>query len=186
MKHMVLTGIIVFALALPTAGWSGKGDDSAQNGNKSRAMNIQLGPRPFFLVQDMDQSPLKDKLESCERGPFKRTDFSIGHRGAPLQFPEHTLESYQAAARMGAGIVECDVTFTQDKELWQWRKTTIDGVTERRSGSIVLLDEARNEVLRWNFREGWIIKWEGPALKATANETAIEALEIVHEGLELV
>ena len=76
--------------------------------------------------------------------------------------------------------------FTQDKELWQWRKTTIDGLTERRSGSIVLLDEARNEVLRWNFREGWIIKWEGPALKATANEIAIESLEIVHEGLELV
>ncbi len=76
--------------------------------------------------------------------------------------------------------------FTQDKELWQWRKTTIDGLTERRSGSIVLLDEARNEVLRWNFSEGWIIKWEGPALKATANEIAIESLEIVHEGLELV
>ncbi|GAB4160080.1 MAG: phage tail protein [Candidatus Promineifilaceae bacterium] len=76
--------------------------------------------------------------------------------------------------------------FTQDKELWQWRKTTIDGLTERRSGSIVLLDEGRNEVLRWNFREGWIIKWEGPALKATANEIAIESLEIVHEGLELV
>lgn len=76
--------------------------------------------------------------------------------------------------------------FTQDKDLWQWRKTTIDGVTERRSGSIVLLDEARNEALRWNFREGWIIKWEGPALKATANELAIESLEIVHEGLELV
>ncbi len=117
MKHMVLTGIIVFALTLPTAGWSGKGDDSAQNGNKGRAMNIQLGPRPFFLVQDMDQGPLKDKLGSCEKGPFKRTDFSIGHRGAPLQFPEHTLESYEAAARMGSGIVECDVTFTQDKEL---------------------------------------------------------------------
>jgi glycerophosphoryl diester phosphodiesterase len=34
-----------------------------------------------------------------------------------LQFPEHTRESYEAAARMGAGIVECDVTFTKDKEL---------------------------------------------------------------------
>jgi glycerophosphoryl diester phosphodiesterase len=45
------------------------------------------------------------------------TDFSIGHRGAALQFPEHTKESYEAAARMGAGIVECDVTFTKDKEL---------------------------------------------------------------------
>jgi hypothetical protein len=29
-----------------------------------------------------------------------------GHRGAPLQFPEHTKECYKAAAVMGAGIVE--------------------------------------------------------------------------------
>ena len=45
------------------------------------------------------------------------SDFSIGHRGACMQFPEHTLESYEAALRMGAGIVECDVTFTQDRAL---------------------------------------------------------------------
>ena len=78
---------------------------------------IQLGPRPFFLVNDMEDGPLKEELLSCAEGPFKRTDFSIGHRGAALQFPEHTRESYEAAARMGAGIVECDVTFTQDLEL---------------------------------------------------------------------
>lgn len=34
-----------------------------------------------------------------------------------MQFPEHTLESYVAAAKMGAGIMECDVTFTKDREL---------------------------------------------------------------------
>ena len=79
--------------------------------------NVQLGPRPFYLVEDMDESPLKQKLKSCENGPFKKTDFSIGHRGAALQFPEHTKESYEAAAKMGAGIIECDVTFTKDKEL---------------------------------------------------------------------
>jgi glycerophosphoryl diester phosphodiesterase len=79
--------------------------------------NVQLGPRPFFLVDDMDAGALKSKLESCKNGPFRKTDFSIGHRGAALQFPEHTRESYEAAARMGAGILECDVTFTQDKEL---------------------------------------------------------------------
>lgn len=79
--------------------------------------NVQLGPRPFFLVDDMAASPLKTKLQSCSKGPFFKTDFSIGHRGAALQFPEHTAESYKAAAKMGAGIVECDVTFTKDKEL---------------------------------------------------------------------
>lgn len=81
--------------------------------------SIQLGPRPFFLVNDMSDSALKRELKHCaDNKPFfSRTSFSIGHRGAPLQFPEHTKESYEAAARMGAGIVECDVTFTKDKEL---------------------------------------------------------------------
>jgi glycerophosphoryl diester phosphodiesterase len=48
---------------------------------------------------------------------MKQSDFSIGHRGAPLMFSEHTESSYRAAGRMGAGIIECDVTFTKDMEL---------------------------------------------------------------------
>ncbi|MFL9778884.1 glycerophosphodiester phosphodiesterase family protein [Vibrio cyclitrophicus] len=76
-----------------------------------------LGPRPLFLVNNMDESPLKTKLLSCSEGPFHRSDFSIGHRGAAMQFPEHTKESYLAAIQMGAGVVECDVTFTKDKAL---------------------------------------------------------------------
>jgi phage tail-like protein len=75
--------------------------------------------------------------------------------------------------------------WTSGKELWEWRKKVIDGKTQRTSGSIVLLDEARNEALRWNFREGWPSKWEGPALNAKTSEVAVETLEIAHEGLEL-
>lgn len=81
------------------------------------AQNIEVGPRPYFLVEDMDDGELKTSLQQCNEGPFYKTDFSIGHRGAPMEFPEHTKESYEAAARMGAGIIECDVTFTADKEL---------------------------------------------------------------------
>ncbi|MEM1046546.1 MAG: glycerophosphodiester phosphodiesterase family protein [Pseudomonadota bacterium] len=82
-----------------------------------QAEGIQVGPRPYYLVDRMADGPLKDSLKACAAGPFKRTLFSIGHRGAPMQFPEHTVESNVAAARMGAGILECDVTFTADKEL---------------------------------------------------------------------
>lgn len=81
------------------------------------ASAMQVGTRPDFLIQDMEDSALKTKLEQCANGPFYKTDFSIGHRGAPMQFPEHTKESYIAAAKMGAGILECDVAFTKDKEL---------------------------------------------------------------------
>lgn len=86
-------------------------------GRKKPDDSVQLGVRPFYLIHGMDDSKLKNQLMQCRRGPFYRTDFSIGHRGAALQFPEHTKESYEAAARQGAGIVECDATFTKDGEL---------------------------------------------------------------------
>jgi len=85
--------------------------------HKKLSSKVQLGPRPFLLVKDMDAGKLKQKLSSCSKGPFKTSEFSIGHRGAPMKFPEHTKESYVAAAKMGAGIIECDVTFTKDREL---------------------------------------------------------------------
>jgi len=82
-----------------------------------RKSRIEFGPRPAFLINDMEASRLQRKLLSCIDDKPRRTNFSIGHRGAALQFPEHTRESYEAAFRMGAGILECDVTFTSDEEL---------------------------------------------------------------------
>lgn len=90
------------------------GDKRESNRHGRDNDSVQVGPRPFYLVEGMDEGKLKDRLMQCQNGPFYKTDFSIAHRGAPLQFPEHTKESYEAGARMGAGIVECDVTFTKD------------------------------------------------------------------------
>lgn len=96
---------------------SNKHADHKLHKHKQKHADVQLGPRPFFLVNDMHEGRLKDKLASCASGPFYPSKFSIGHRGAPMQFPEHTVESYVAAAKMGAGILECDVTFTKDRVL---------------------------------------------------------------------
>jgi len=79
--------------------------------------SVVLGSRPAFLVADLPVGELKSRLDACLAEPPRRTEFSIGHRGAGLVFPEHTLEAYEAAYRMGAGTIECDVTFTKDREL---------------------------------------------------------------------
>jgi glycerophosphoryl diester phosphodiesterase len=91
----------------------------AQDYSEYRRTNVtaQLGSRPTFLVDQLIDGDLKDALRACRTRIFRKNDFSIGHRGACMQFPEHTLESYVAAARQGAGIIECDVTFTADGEL---------------------------------------------------------------------
>jgi len=116
----LLISLVLSSLAggLPVVAVASDDGDDARHGDREHRSRIQLGDRPFFLVDDMTDSPLKQQLQACtKRSHFSRTDFSIGHRGAALQFPEHTKESYTAAARQGAGIVECDVTFTKDKEL---------------------------------------------------------------------
>ena len=111
--------IVVVALAVALAGLTGAPPARSHDGrdHDSTEQRIQLGPRPFYLVDGMDNGWLKTKLSQCKAGPFYRTDFSIGHRGAALQFPEHSKEAYNAGARMGAGIVECDTTFTKDGQL---------------------------------------------------------------------
>lgn len=75
--------------------------------------------------------------------------------------------------------------FTASDDLWKWRKSVLDGVTERHSGTIQLLNEARETAVKWTFREGWPSKWEGPSFNAKTSEVAIETLEIACEGVEM-
>ena len=109
MKQTV-TLLVIALLALPAV-------TAVAGGYDSKA--AQLGPRPFYLVDELEKGELKKELGRCMRRKdvYRASDFSIGHRGAPLQFPEHTKESYVAASRMGAGILECDVSITADGEL---------------------------------------------------------------------
>lgn len=109
---MLRTNMLALAAIVSLASASAALADSHDHTN-----DAQVGARPMFIVDTMKDSPLKQKLQSCKTGPFHVSDFSIGHRGAPLQYPEHTAQSYTAAAHMGAGIIECDVAFTKDKEL---------------------------------------------------------------------
>jgi glycerophosphoryl diester phosphodiesterase len=98
-----------------SAAFAGHGRDHDRRDDRDQS--TQIGPRPFYLIDTLRDGRLKDRLLQCQDGPFYRTDFSIAHRGAAMQFPEHSDVSYRAGARMGAGIVECDVTFTNDGEL---------------------------------------------------------------------
>jgi len=75
--------------------------------------------------------------------------------------------------------------YTPNRELWNWRNNIVNGVADRRDGSIVLMDEEREDVLRWNFTAGWIHKIDGPTLNAKGNDVGIETAEIVVESLSL-
>jgi phage tail-like protein len=75
--------------------------------------------------------------------------------------------------------------YAQDKSLWQWYTNIMNGVADRRNVTIVLMNEARQPVLRWHAENAWIKKIEGPAFKASGNDVAMESVELAHEGLTL-
>lgn len=73
---------------------------------------------------------------------------------------------------------------TDDRDLYDWHRRVVTGETERKNGSIVLLNRKGEEKARWNFMRAWPTKWDGPDLNAEGNEIAIETLELAHEGVE--
>jgi phage tail-like protein len=75
--------------------------------------------------------------------------------------------------------------YTDNRELWNWRNNIINGTPDRRNGAIVLMDEERKDVLRWEFEGGWIHKIDGPTFNAKGNDVTVESLEIVIESLTL-
>jgi phage tail-like protein len=72
---------------------------------------------------------------------------------------------------------------TDSDELWKWRMTVVSGKPDRKNGSIILLDSAGNERVRWNFFMAWPSKWTGPSFNASSAATAIETLEITPEEI---
>ena len=72
---------------------------------------------------------------------------------------------------------------TGDPAFWNWIRTAMKGQVLRAQGSIIMHDENHQPVLRWNFTRGWPCKYTGPGYNAANSETAIETLEIAHEGI---
>jgi phage tail-like protein len=81
------------------------------------------------------------------------------------------------------GTITLKRGYTANDELWSWYANIVNGLPDRRNGAITLIDEGGADVMRWSFENGWINKIEGPAMKATGNEVAMESVEIVHEAL---
>ncbi len=98
---------------------------------------------------------------------------------------EKTLSVRKLPGLTKTGNVTLKRGITKNSELWDWRKTVIEGQTERRTVSITLQDEARDPVVRFFLREAWPVKYEGPGLKAQSDEIAIETLEIAAESIDV-
>jgi phage tail-like protein len=77
---------------------------------------------------------------------------------------------------------------TDSTELFNWHKQIVDGQIKnnRKNVAIVVVDEAGDDKARFVISEAWPMKYDPTDLNAKGNETLIELLELVNEGIQRV
>ncbi|MEO0605637.1 MAG: phage tail protein [Myxococcota bacterium] len=75
--------------------------------------------------------------------------------------------------------------FTATPDLWKWRKNIEDGIIDRRSGTVTVLDQDLTTIVaQYNFFEAWPCKWNVPDQDSDTSAIAIEKIELAVERVE--
>ncbi|MDX1671724.1 MAG: phage tail protein [Balneolaceae bacterium] len=98
--------------------------------------------------------------------------------------PEFTAQKMPGLQKYGNITLKRGVV-DGDNQFYEWLNTTNLNKVERRDLIINLLNEEHEPVMSWKVKNAFPVKVDGPGLKATGNEVAIESLEIAHEGLTI-
>jgi phage tail-like protein len=73
---------------------------------------------------------------------------------------------------------------TDSRELYDWHLAAVNGQVQRKHGSIIVLNDAGQPQIRWNFFNAWPSKWDGPDFNAKGNDVAIDTLTVCCDRIE--
>lgn len=108
----------------------------------------------------------------------------------PIEYREGneppTVRKIPGLVKYGNVTLKWGITSSMD--LYNWRKLVEQGKMKeaRRNIAILIFDEEGNPAARWEFAQAWPSKYEAPNLDATADQIAVETLEIAYEGMNRV
>lgn len=96
----------------------------------------------------------------------------------------HTSRKFPSRTDFGNLTLKHGVTDGSD--LYDWFLRVMQGGDDRKLVSVILMTEALEEIVRWEFVNAFPVKWSGPSLQAGSSGVSIETLELAHEGLNKI
>lgn len=124
------------------------------------------------------------EIEGLASGAFKQMD----GLGSETEVIEYGGTVDQIVRKRPGRSKYTDVTlkrgYTNNPELWEWRRSVIDGNVVRKAGSIIICADEGSEIVRYNFFDAWPTKWKGFTLDGKGTEGLIEELTLTIERLE--
>jgi phage tail-like protein len=92
---------------------------------------------------------------------------------------------HQLPGRTRVGRITLKRGVSRSDELFKWYTDIAYGKKfERKNVSVVMYNEAGEELRRWNFVNAYPVRWVGPDFESGSTATAIETLELAHDGLQ--
>ena len=129
------------------------------------------------------------EIDGIDQGGFREVTVADSAQDA-IEYREgtHPPTMRKIPGLVRYGNVRLKWGITDSKALYEWRKAIEGGKTasNRKNMAIVLIDDEGKEKCRWNFSNAWPTRYDAADLDATANEMAIETMEIAHEKMERV
>jgi phage tail-like protein len=124
------------------------------------------------------------EIEGVEAGRFLQCD-GLQARIDVIEYSDgNDLRRHKLPGRPAVCNLVLRRGVTDSDTLWKWFKSAYDGQLTRRAGSIIVLDEAAQELYRFNFYEGWPCRWKSLELATDKPGSLIEEIEIAIEHFE--
>lgn len=122
-----------------------------------------------------------EKLGFTEVSGLTQERQAIEYRAG--DFPEYSSIKFPGMAKYNNITLKRGV-MKSDNKFFEWLNSGMNlSKVDRKDLTISLLNEKHEPVMTWKVNRAFPVKVEGPQLKATGNEVAIESIEIAHEGL---
>ncbi len=142
--------------------------------------------RPFDAIGGFN---FRVEIEGVTQGPFLAVEFLDTHTTVIEHRSGNDLQMRKIPGRHHYSNIVMRRLWTNNSELWAWRKTVLDGQVERKAGSVIMLnalasDSPSAEISRYNFFEGWPCRWRLGTWDALADGSLVEEIEIVVEKIE--
>ncbi len=127
----------------------------------------------------------KVEVEGIPEGPvLEISGFSMESEVLKYR-PSAESRTRKSAGRTSYSNIIMRRAFTGELSWWQWRDGLVDGSMARKNGSIIILNQRLEEVMRWNFFEAWPVAYRLSPLNTDRSDNLTEEIEIAVEWIEL-
>jgi phage tail-like protein len=125
------------------------------------------------------------EIDGVTVGGVNRVD-GLEHEHEVVEYQDgDDMTTHFRPGRQKPGRVTIERDWSSTKEFFNWRQTVINGKVERKSVSIIFMNDAGEESMRVNLFDCYPTKWKGPSLNSKSSGHAAETIELMFERMEL-